>query len=130
MHPNPPAVPPAPPQHPGPPSVQPREVTGVELAKHLQTAVRPVLVAFMAPWSRPCQAFESTLNELTAEFGPAVNILVISAEEHPDISLWYDIQSIPTLLCFVDGRVRARFIGALTKERIVSELQAIQSEVR
>jgi len=50
----------------------------------------------------------------------------VNADTNLDLSLWYDVQSIPTLFYFVDGNVRAKIVGTATKEAILSKLEPTQ----
>jgi thioredoxin 1 len=84
---------------------------------------QPVLVEFWAPWSRPCQVLESVLNELVTTCGGKVKIVRVNADDNPDLSLWYEVQSIPTLLYFVDGSVRAKVVGTASKEAILAKIE-------
>ncbi len=83
---------------------------------------KPVLAVFMAPWSRACQAMETTLNEVIPACDGHVVVVKINTDDQPDLSLWYDIQSIPTLLFFVAGRVQAKVVGTASAEAILSKL--------
>ena len=83
---------------------------------------QPVLVSFWAPWSRPCQILHSVLDEVANACTGRVKVVKVNADNNPDLSLLYDIQSIPTLLYFVDGNVHARIVGTASKEAIISKL--------
>jgi thioredoxin 1 len=85
---------------------------------------RPVLVAFWAPWSRPCHILDSTLEEVAIACADSVKVVKVNADDYPDLSLWYEVQAIPTLLYVVDGDVRARIVGTASKEAIIAKLQA------
>ena len=84
---------------------------------------QPVLVEFWAPWSRPCQVFDSVLQELAGACAGKVKLVKINADDSLELSLWYEIQSVPTLLCFVRGNPRVRIVGTATKEAILAKLQ-------
>jgi thioredoxin 1 len=86
---------------------------------------QPVLVLFWAPWSRPCCVLQSVLNQLVSESDESVKFVKINSDENPDLSLWYGIHSIPALLYFVDGVVRARITGTASKEAILAKLQSV-----
>src|SRR5882672_8411770 len=86
---------------------------------------QPVLVTFSATWSRPCQVLDSVLKEVAAACAGRVKVVKINADNHPDLSLIWKIQSVPTLLCFVDGNLRARIVGAGSKEAILSKLRSV-----
>ena len=85
---------------------------------------RPVLVVFWAPWSPACREAEPALNEVKRELAGGIRLLRINADENPHLSLWYGIQSLPTLLYFVGGAVHARIVGTAGKEAILAELQS------
>ena len=86
---------------------------------------QPVLVEFWAPWSRPCQILGSVLNEIATTCGERVKIVKVNADDNPGLSMWYEIQSVPTLLCFVDACPRARVVGTASKEAILSQIQSV-----
>jgi len=86
---------------------------------------QPVLVAFSAAWSRPCQILDSVLEEVAVGCAGRVKVVRINADNHPDLSLVWRIQSIPTLLYFVEGNLRARIVGTASKEAILSKLRYV-----
>jgi thioredoxin 1 len=83
----------------------------------------PVLVAFWAPWSRPCQVLDPILQELAVALAGKAKVVKVNADDSVDLSLCYEIQSIPTLLYFVEGNSRLRIIGTATKEAILAKLK-------
>ena len=86
---------------------------------------QPVLVTFSATWSRPCQVLDSVLEEVAAACAGRVKVVKINADNHPDLSLVWRIQSIPTLLYFVEGNLRAKVVGTASKEAILSKLRSV-----
>ncbi len=105
----------------------PTEVTEVSDANFESEVLQsklPVIVAFCAPWSRPCQVFLGALEEVAAERAGQLKVVMLNADNNPDFSLAYDVQYIPTLLYFTDGRLRDRIVGTATKQAILSKLEA------
>jgi len=86
---------------------------------------RPVLVAFGAPWSRPCHILESTLDEVAAACAGSVKLVKVNADDNPDLSICYEVESIPTLLFFLEGRLAAKVVGTVSKEAILARLRAV-----
>jgi thioredoxin 1 len=83
----------------------------------------PVLVAFWAAWSRPCQVLDPILQELASTQPGKARVVRVNADESLGLSLLYDIQSIPTLLYFVEGKPRVRIVGTATKQAILAKLR-------
>ena len=88
-------------------------------------STQPVLVEFWAPWSRPCQVLDSVLRELASLCAGKVKVVKVNADDSLDLSLCYEIQSVPTLLCFVRGNPCLRIVGTATKEAILSKIKPI-----
>ena len=109
------------------PSVTNRFFTSCDWQKPFKAEVlestQPVLVEFWAPWSRPCQVFDSVLQELASACAGKVKVAKVNADDSLDLSLWYEIQSVPTLLYFVQGKPCVRIVGTATKEAILAKLQ-------
>jgi thioredoxin 1 len=84
---------------------------------------RPVLVAFLTPWSRACSVLTFVLDKVIMACGGSVKFVTINADDEPDLSLWYGIRSVPTLLYFVDGVIRAKIVGTASKEAILAKLE-------
>jgi thioredoxin 1 len=86
---------------------------------------RPVLVAFLASWSRPCYIIGPVLDEVSAARADGVKVVKVNADDNPGLGMTYEIHSIPTLLCFLDGRERARIVGTASKAAILATLQPL-----
>ncbi len=100
------------------------EVDASSFPQEVLEAKLPVLVAFSAPWSHPCQILDSVLAEVAAACADTAKVVKVNADDNPDLSLWFEIQSVPTLLYFVGGRVLARVVGTASKEAILSKLES------
>jgi len=99
------------------------EVTAAHFKSEVLDSEQPALVGFWSPWSRPCQVLESVLEELALTCAGKMKVLKVNADDSLDLSLWYDIQSVPTLLYFVQGQPRLRIVGTASKEAILAKLQ-------
>jgi thioredoxin 1 len=86
-------------------------------------STKPVLVVFCAPWSKPCKVIDTALVEVAKTCAGHVEILKVDADDNPHLSLWYGVQSIPTLLCFVAGSLREKVVGTASKEAILTVLR-------
>ena len=99
------------------------EINEPSFEMEISNSSRPVLVVFSAPWSRPCRIIDSVLADVEAACAGSVKILKVNADDNPHLSLWYGVESIPTLLCFVAGRLRERLVGTASKEAVLTLLR-------
>jgi thioredoxin 1 len=102
---------------------EPVVVTGVSFLAEVLKSEQPVLVEFWAPWSRPCQVMDSVLQELASAWAGEVKVVKVNADDSLDLSLLYEIQSVPTLIYFVGGNPCLRIIGTASKEAILAKIQ-------
>jgi thioredoxin 1 len=84
----------------------------------------PVLVVFGTSWSRPCQVLDPILQELALDWVGKVKVVKVNADDSLNLSLCYDIQSIPTLVYFIEGKLRVQIVGTATKDAILAKLKA------
>ena len=105
------------------------EVSEDSFEEDVLQSAQPVLVEFLAPWSRPCQVLDSVLGEIATALAGKAKVVRINADYSLGLSLWYDIHSVPTLLCFIAGQPRLRIVGTASKEAILSKLKILGLEV-
>ena len=82
-----------------------------------------VLVDFWATWCGPCKMLAPVLEELDTEIGDNVKIVKIEVEENPVTAQEYGVMSVPTLLLFVDGEMKARTGGYQPKELLMEFIE-------
>lgn len=92
-------------------------------------ASHPVLVMFFTAWSQPCRVLERVVDRFAETCGGRVKVIKINADDHPGLSLLYDIQSIPALLYFINGKVGARSVGTVSTAAILAQWQSILEEL-
>jgi thioredoxin 1 len=103
--------------------IQVAEVREANFELEVLRSKLPVLVAFLALWSRPCHIIGSVLDEVASACAGRAKVVKVNVDDNLDLGIWYEIQSIPTLLCFVDGKIGIRIVGTASKEAILSKLK-------
>ena len=88
-------------------------------------ADKPVLVDFFATWCGPCKMMTPILHELKTAMGDKVTILKIDVDKNPEVSSQFQVQGVPTLIIFKNGKVLWRQSGVVPAK----ELQGVLSRL-
>ncbi len=98
-----------------------------EFAKEVRESELPVLVDFWAPWCMPCQMMAPILDELSELMSGKIKVAKVDTErqENAKLAMEFDIQSIPNMKLFKDGKVIGNFIGLRSLDTIKGEIEEI-----
>jgi thioredoxin 1 len=84
---------------------------------------RPILLEFGAVWCGPCKRVEPELVNLSESLSGKLVIAKLDVDESVNITLKYNVMSVPTIVLFVDGEPCTRMSGFLPQERIMSKIE-------
>jgi thioredoxin len=84
---------------------------------------QPVLVDFWAEWCVPCHMVSPVVEEIARDNAERMKAVKINVDDNPRVTAVYNIRSIPTLLLFKGGEVKAEMVGARGKEAILREIE-------
>jgi len=82
----------------------------------------PTLIDFFAEWCGPCKVQSPILKEMAGELGGKVKVIKIDVDKNSEIASRYQIQSVPTLILFKNGKLIWRQSGLLTKPQLYTIL--------
>lgn len=84
----------------------------------------PVLVDFSAEWCGPCRMMKPILQQLHQRMGEKIRIIKIDIDKSPAAAQTYNVQSVPTLIIFQNGKMLWRQSGvvqATQLEKIIEQ---------
>lgn len=90
-------------------------------------STQPVLVGFWTGRCDPDQALAPVLEEIARENAGRVKIIRVNVDENPALARHYHIQSIPTLIYFVNGLVHDHIAGWADKTQIMAKLAEVMA---
>lgn len=92
----------------------------------------PILVDFYADWCGPCRMLGPVLDELSndPDFKGKLGFGKLSTEDYPDLAGENNVQGIPCMIFFKNGKEVSRIVGfapkPVMKLKIKSALESIK----
>ncbi len=94
-------------------------------SKNLEETIKnnkALVVDCWAPWCGPCRMMSPVIDELATDLKGKITFGKLNTDENQDIAARFQVQAIPTLLIFKDGKLADRKVGALPKKALAEEL--------
>jgi len=76
------------------------------------SATTPTLVQFWAPWCGPCKQLGPVIEKVVGASGGKVRMVRVNIDDNAQIAQQMQVQSVPTVYGFVDGKPVDGFAGA------------------
>lgn len=95
---------------------RPRNVTDASFVEDVLKSAKPIIVDLWAEWCGPCRLVSAVLDQLADEHSGKVEVVKINIDEYPGVASKLGINSIPAILLFEGGKLRAAVICARPKQ--------------
>ena len=100
----------------------PQDVDGPGLERAVAASPVPVLVDFWAPWCGPCRQVGPVVEQIAAMREGSYKVVKVNIDEEPAIAQRFEVQSIPMIGLFRNGRLERAALGAKPRQALEAEL--------
>tara|TARA_B100001287_G_C22589480_1_gene484894 strand:- start:751 stop:1047 length:297 start_codon:yes stop_codon:yes gene_type:complete len=83
---------------------------------------KPTLVDFFATWCGPCKTMSPIVDETKNILGDKAKVLKVNVDNNREVSIKYNIRSIPTMVIFKNGEIVWRKPGVTSSKDLVEEV--------
>lgn len=84
---------------------------------------KPVLVDFSAEWCGPCKMMAPILSQVKQALGERAGIIKIDVDKNPLLARQYQVQGVPTLILFKEGKMLWRQSGVVQPAALQSVME-------
>ena len=84
-----------------------------------------VLVDFFATWCMPCKMVAPVIEKVAESYAGKVTVGKVDIDEEPDLAAASNVQSVPSILLFKDGKLASTLVGARPFETFATELDKL-----
>jgi thioredoxin len=100
-------------------------LTDENFEKEVSAEKKLVLVDFFADWCEPCKMLAPILEKVAKDFEDKIVLMKANLDQAPKIAGKFEVEKIPTVILFRDGKPISGFVGLASEESIKSWIENV-----
>lgn len=101
-----------------------RRISQDQFETEVVRAAKPVVVEVYAVWCGPCRKLSPVLDKLAGPLTNRAEFVKLNLDEAPVLAGRFDIQGVPTLLFFNQGKLVSTIIGGPEEDDLKKRLES------
>ena len=88
---------------------------------------KPIIVDFWATWCNPCKQLTPVLEKIVMQMNGKVKLAKVDIDQNQNLAQQMQIQSVPTVLAFFEGKPINGFTGMKSEEEVLNFVTEVAS---
>jgi thioredoxin 1 len=94
-----------------------------------ESASRPVLVFFSAPWCGPCRLTNPVIKDVKQQFSSEIDVVEVCTDDLAEIAEQAGVVSIPTIQFYYQGEKMDTIVGCVAKSVLSNAVSKVLEDV-
>jgi thioredoxin 1 len=94
-----------------------------------ESASRPVLVFFSAPWCGPCRLTNPVIKDVKQQFSSEIDVVEVCTDDLAEIAEQAGVVSIPTIQFYYQGEKMDTIVGCVAKSVLANAVSKVLEDV-
>ena len=102
-----------------------RRITDTDFEQEVVVGRKPSILLFGAEWSGNSEMMDSMMERVSAEFNSGIKFYKVDLEEHVEISKFFGVYSVPTMIMLKEGEVVEFIKGFIPAKKVREKIKVV-----